>query len=66
VARRLRADEGTKNLVILALTAHALDELGRRAIAMGCDGLVTKPVIPRELERRVREALDQPRPAAEE
>jgi CheY-like chemotaxis protein len=66
VARRLRADEDTSHLVILALTAHALDELGRRALAMGCDGLVTKPVIPRELERRVREALDRARPTADQ
>lgn len=58
VARRLRADDETANLIILALTAHALDDLRQRALDVGCDGVVTKPVIPRELEQRVRAALD--------
>jgi CheY-like chemotaxis protein len=66
VARRLRADPATAKTAILALTAHALGELRKKALDVGCDGVVTKPVIPRELERQIREALDRGRPAAEE
>lgn len=66
VARRLRADPATAKTAILALTAHALGELRRKALDVGCDGVVTKPVIPRELERQIRETLDRGRTAAEE
>ena len=58
VARRLRSDESTADLLILALTAHALDDLRQRALDVGCNGVVTKPVIPKDLARQVREALD--------
>lgn len=57
VARLLRSEERTKDILILAVTAHAVDELRQRALDMGCDGVVIKPVIPKELELQVREAL---------
>lgn len=55
--RRLRGDERTRGIKIIALTAHALDAERDRALEAGCDEVVTKPVIPKELERVVRRQL---------
>lgn len=55
--RRLRADGLTKEIKIIALTAHALETEKERALEAGCDEVVTKPVVPRELEEVVRRQL---------
>lgn len=55
--RRLRGDERTRGIRIIALTAHALEAERERALEAGCDEVVTKPVVPKELERVVRGLL---------
>lgn len=55
--RRLRGDDRTKDMKIIALTAHALDAEKDRALEAGCDEVVTKPVVPRDLELVVRRQL---------
>jgi two-component system cell cycle response regulator DivK len=57
LTRRLRADAGTKDLVILALTASTTKTDEERARAAGCDGFVPKPIDIRSLARLVREHL---------
>lgn len=44
VARRLKADEVTRFIPILALTAFAQTEHQQQAFASGCDGYISKPV----------------------
>lgn len=56
--RRLRDDERTRGIRIIALTAHALEAERKRALDAGCDEVVTKPVVPKELERVVRGQLE--------
>lgn len=55
--RRLRADRRTRGIKIIALTAHALESERDRALEAGCDEVVTKPIVPKELERVVRRQL---------
>ena len=54
----LKAHPETKDIPVLALTAHAFDDARRQASAVGCDGFVTKPCLPDDLVALVRATLD--------
>lgn len=48
--RQLKADAATKDIPIIALTAHAMDSDRDKALGAGCDDFDTKPVeLPRLL-----------------
>lgn len=56
--RRLKADERTRDIPILALTAHALASAHDKAREVGCNAVVTKPCLPKDLEQEVRRQLE--------
>jgi two-component system, cell cycle response regulator DivK len=64
VARRLRTDDRTRTIPIVALTALTSDRYRELALAAGCDTFFSKPVVPgllvgelvRLIARRTREA----------
>jgi CheY-like chemotaxis protein len=62
--KRLKADERTKHIPIVALTGHALSGFADGARAAGCDAFVTKPCLPDALVAEVRRMLAarNPRP----
>jgi two-component system cell cycle response regulator DivK len=56
--RRLRADERTAAIPVLAVTAQAMQGDRERFLAAGFDGYVSKPVNVRELIGTVRQHCD--------
>lgn len=55
--RRLKDDPRTRTIPIVALTGHALSTERDRALAAGCDDVITKPVVPRDLLAQVERHL---------
>ena len=47
--KRLRADPATAQVMIVALSAHALAADWERAREAGCDGFIAKPCLPHDL-----------------
>lgn len=56
--RRLKKDERTKHIPVVALTGHALAGHGKTAIEAGCDAFVIKPCLPEDLAAEIRKILD--------
>jgi CheY-like chemotaxis protein len=53
--RILKADEATRSILVIALTAHAMPGDRDKAIECGCDDYETKPIeLPRLLEKMDR------------
>jgi CheY-like chemotaxis protein len=63
VTRRLKADPGTKSILVVALTAHALKREVQAARDAGCDAVVAKPYVLAHLTEALAQAL-QTGPAA--
>jgi two-component system, cell cycle response regulator DivK len=59
--RRLKNDELTKHIPIVALTGHALAGHAEGAREAGCDAFVTKPCLPDALVAEIKRLLDQHR-----
>lgn len=57
VCRQLRANPRTSALPIVAYTAHALEEDGRRLMATGFDALLVKPITAAALYAAVEKAI---------
>src|SRR5512141_186901 len=51
--QRLKGAEATRLIPIIALTAHALEEDRQKAVQVGCDGYLAKPVEPRRVVQEV-------------
>ena len=65
--RRVKQNESTRDIVVVALTAFAMKGDEQKAIDAGCDGYITKPIDTRGLGERIRHYLEQRqevRPAA--
>ena len=58
--QRLKSDDGTRDIPIIALTAHALEEDRQKAIQAGCDGYLAKPVEPRRVVQEVERFVGPP------
>ena len=55
--RRLKLDERTKHIPIVALTGHALAGHAEGARQAGCDAFVTKPCLPDALVAEIQRVL---------
>jgi len=63
--RRLKNDDLTRHIPIVALTGHALAGHAEGAREAGCDAFVTKPCLPDALVAEIKRLLDQRRPNAD-
>jgi CheY-like chemotaxis protein len=57
--RRLRQDERTRDIPIIALTAHSLASARDKALEAGCDAVITKPFVPEDVEREIARQLER-------
>lgn len=57
--RQLKADDATKDIPIIALTAHAMSDDRIRALEAGCDEYDTKPVELPRLLAKIRSFLPE-------
>jgi two-component system, cell cycle response regulator DivK len=55
--RLLKASPETRQIIIIALSAHALATEGERARAAGCDGFIAKPCLPPDLVQEITKYL---------
>ena len=58
--RRLKADQRTASIPVVALTGHALAGISEGAKKAGCDAFVTKPCLPEDLVREIKRIVDAP------
>ena len=62
--RRLKADKRTADIPIVALTGHALAGILDGAKKVGCDAFVTKPCLPEDLVKEIRNVLSAQPPSS--
>ena len=55
--RRLKADDRTSSIPVVALTGHALAGISEGARKAGCDAFVTKPCLPEDLVKEIKRML---------
>ena len=60
LTRQLKADERTRRIRIVALTAFAMKGDDQKAFDAGCDGYITKPINTRSFPDQVAALLSSP------
>ncbi|HEX3748872.1 MAG TPA: response regulator [Bryobacteraceae bacterium] len=59
LTRRIKKNDDTRDITVVALTAFAMKGDEQKAVEAGCDGYITKPIDTRSLGARIREHLNR-------
>jgi DNA-binding response OmpR family regulator len=59
LTRRIKKNDDTRDITVVALTAFAMKGDEQKAVDAGCDGYITKPIDTRSLGARIREHLNR-------
>lgn len=59
VLRRIRADEATARIPMIAVTSYAMAGDRERLLAAGCDGYIEKPIDPQRIIGQIRQAIGE-------
>ena len=59
LTRKLKAEERTRGIHIVALTAFAMKGDEQKAFDAGCDGYITKPIDIRQLVEQIAKILER-------
>jgi CheY-like chemotaxis protein len=59
LTRRLKADEKTAGIIIVAVSAYAMKGDDQRAVSAGCDGYIAKPLDTRGLPAAIDRYLTE-------
>jgi len=59
LTRRIKKNDETRDITVVALTAFAMKGDEQKAVEAGCDGYITKPIDTRSLGSRIREHLNR-------
>jgi CheY-like chemotaxis protein len=62
--QRLKSDPATREIPVVALTAHAMKGDEEKALAAGCAGYLTKPIDTRTFGQAIGRFLSGPAPLA--
>lgn len=60
LTRIIKADQATRDIVVVAVTAYAMKGDEELALTAGCDGYITKPINTRTLAATVASYLKRP------
>jgi two-component system, cell cycle response regulator DivK len=60
--RRLKQDQRTRNIPVMALSGHVLAGNAEQARQAGADEFVAKPCLPQDLENKIRTMLKPSKP----
>jgi two-component system, cell cycle response regulator DivK len=63
-ARRLKSNPATRHIPIIGLSAHALADERKKALATGCEEFDTKPVEFDRVMDKIRRLLEARKPTA--
>ena len=58
--RHLKGDPDLRTIPVVALTAHAMPTDEQMAREAGCDGYISKPVMPRDVRAEVERWIGSP------
>jgi two-component system cell cycle response regulator DivK len=56
--RRLKADDRTRGIPVIALSAHVMEGARKKATEAGCEGFLPKPCYPTDVSAELKRILD--------